>query len=104
MHAAALEIFTGVERGLAFPVGPVGAEPQVARTESFWPFGVVLGVLAPPAFDSLLAPVLPPLLEPIFAPVGFGADSTTIGTDVHALSNATRLVLDCVGIAKAATK
>jgi hypothetical protein len=59
LHAAALEIFAGVERGVAFPVGPVGAEPQVARMASF---------------------------PPVLVPVGLDAVGTTAGTEPHDLS------------------
>ena len=65
-------MFDGVAIGDAFPVGPVGAEPQVLRTASF----------GAPFFEL----VLEELLDPVAAPVGFEAVGTTFGTEVHALS------------------
>jgi hypothetical protein len=68
LHVAALEIFAGVEMGVVFPVGPVGAEPHVARMASFPP------VLAPIGLDA------------VGAPVGLDAVGTTAGTEPHDLS------------------
>jgi hypothetical protein len=90
----------GAEIGLAFPVevfGPVGAEPQVLRAESFWFWPLLVGVLVPalaPVFAPEFDPVEAPVLEPVLAPVGFEAVGTTAGTEVQALSYAARLVLD----------
>lgn len=73
-------MFAGVAIGLAFPVGPVGAAPQVLRTASFG------APLFEPLFDPVLLPVLEELLDPVATPVGFEVVGTTSGTEVHALS------------------
>ena len=84
LQASALLMFDGVAIGDAFPVGPVGAEPQVLRTASFG--APLFGPLLLPVFDPVLLPVLEELLDPVAAPVGFEAVGTTVGTEVHALS------------------
>jgi hypothetical protein len=81
-------MFTGVEIGLAFSVGPVGALPQMSRAASFGEALPTVGV--GPALGTVLGPVLPPMLaeeaDPVFAPVGFWVVGTIAGTEVHALS------------------
>ena len=77
-------MFDGVAIGLAFPVGPVGAEPQVLRTASFG--APLFEPVLEPVFDPVLPPVLEALLDTVAAPVGFEAVGTTSGTEAHALS------------------
>jgi hypothetical protein len=95
LQASTLLTFDGVEIGLAFPVGAVGAEPQVLRMASlgdlldawFDPvFEPAVDPVLPPALEPVLVPVLEELLDPVAAPVGFDAVGTTAGTEVHALS------------------
>ena len=87
-------MFAGVATGLAFPVGPVGALPQMSRAARF---GEPLPTVDfEPALGSALAAglaaglgagvVLPPVLLEEADPVGFSAVGTTAGTEVQALS------------------
>jgi hypothetical protein len=85
-------MFDGVEIGVAFPVGPVGAVPQVSRTASLgapllpdW-FEPAFEPVVEPVFEPVLLPVLDDELDPVAAPVGLEVVGTTSGTEVHALS------------------
>ena len=71
-------MFDGEERGLAFPVGPVGAPPQMSRL--CW-----AGVL-PLAGAGALPELELPELEPVAAPVGLEVVGTTFGIEEQALS------------------
>ena len=82
-------MFAGVEIGLAFPVGPAGAAPQVSRTASLCPLLPPVGFVEPildPVLEPVLEPVFEPVFDPVLAPVGFEAVGVTVGTEEHALS------------------
>jgi hypothetical protein len=86
LQASTLSMFDGVEIGLAFPLGPVGATPQLSRTASF------VGPLPSDWLEPVLEvdpeslPVLEEELDPVAAPVGFEAVGSTAGTEGQALS------------------
>lgn len=79
-------MFDGVDIGLAFPLGPLGAEPQVSRTASIGEPLLFEPGLEEPVLDPVSLPVLEEVLEPVAAPVGFEVVGTTAGTEGQALS------------------